>query len=72
MITTGVALGGLIFNGQRVTGRAIDGLRTKIKEVRSDVADLRKDLHQGVAELRERIARLEGLFEGHISKGDNR
>ena len=60
VIMTGVALGGLVLNGQRVTGRAVAELRS---EVRSDIADVRSD----IADLRERMARLEGLFDGHIN-----
>ena len=56
VIVTGVALGGLVINGQRVTNRAIEGLRAEMVEVRNDIADLR-----------ERMARLEGLFDGHIN-----
>ena len=52
LVSTGAALAGLILNGQHTTNRAIDGLRLEVKEVRSDVADLR-----------ERMARLEGRVD---------
>ncbi len=58
VISVGVGLGGLTLNGQRTTNRAIEGLRVEMTEVRSDIADLR-----------ERMARLEGLFEGHVQGG---
>ena len=57
VISVGVGLGGLILNGQRTTNRAISELRGEIREIRSDVGDLR-----------ERMARLEGLFEGHLNR----
>ncbi|MDE0104877.1 MAG: hypothetical protein OXN89_21070 [Bryobacterales bacterium] len=52
MATSAIALGGLILNGQFSTNRAVDGLRTEMVEVRSDIADLR-----------ERLARLEGRVD---------
>ena len=57
VVSVGVGLGGLILNGQRTTHRAISELRGEIREIRSDVGDLR-----------ERMARLEGLFEGHLNR----
>lgn len=57
VISVGVGLGGLIVNGQRTTNRAISELRGEIREIRSDVGHLR-----------ERMARLEGLFEGHVNR----
>ena len=59
--TTSVALGGLILNGQRSTNRAIENMRTQVNR---DFAEVRSD----IAELRERMARLEGLFEGHLNR----
>lgn len=59
IIGVGASLGGLILNGQRTTNRAIAELRVEMGEVREDIADLR-----------ERMARLEGLFEGHLSRED--
>ncbi len=50
VVSVGIALGGLILNGQRVTNQAF-------AEVRSDIANLR-----------ERMARLEDLFEGHLNR----
>lgn len=61
ILSVGVGLGGLILNGQRSTSRAIDGLRI---EFRTDLAEIRS----GIADLRERMARLEGLFEGHLNR----
>jgi len=55
MATSAIALGGLILIGQFSTNRAIDGLRTEMLEVRSDIADLR-----------ERMARLEGREDALI------
>ena len=52
LVSTGIALAGLILNGQHTTNRAINGLSLEVKEVRSDVADLR-----------ERMARLEGRVD---------
>ena len=64
IVSVGLGLAGLILNGQRATSRGISELRSyvhaQITEVREDIADLR-----------ERMARLEGLFEGHF-KGETR
>lgn len=57
ILAVGVSLGGLIINGQRSTSRAIAGIRTEMTEMRKDIADLR-----------ERMARLEGLFEGFTKR----
>lgn len=57
ILGVGISLGGLIINGQRSTNREIASMRSEIIEVRKDIADLR-----------ERMARLEGLFEGHLSR----
>ncbi len=46
VIAVGVAIAGLILNGQWATGRRLDRLEASL------------------ADLRERVARLEGLFEG--------
>ena len=53
VIGVGVALGGLIYNSQRSHEAAIAANRVAIGDLQEDVADLR-----------ERMARLEGLFEG--------
>jgi hypothetical protein len=55
VIGVGVGLAGLILNGQRATSR--------------DISELRSYVHEEILGLRERMARLEGLFEGHV-KGD--
>lgn len=60
-VTTGVALGGLILNGQRSTNRAIESMRAQVNR---DFAEVRSD----IADLRERMARLEGLFERHLNR----
>lgn len=58
VVGVGVALGGLIFNSQRSLESAIAANRTAIGDLQEDVSDLR-----------ERMARLEGLFDGHIKSG---
>ena len=50
VIAVGVALAGLMLTGLR-------GVRMEVRDVRSDVGDLR-----------ERMARLEGLFEGFAGR----
>jgi hypothetical protein len=45
-------------------------VQTEIAAVRSDVATLRSEVHADIAGLRERMARLEGLFEGHLNRED--
>ena len=61
VISVGVGLGGLILNGQRTSSR-------DIADLRSEVAALRTEVHDDIADLRERMARLEGLFEGFTKR----
>ena len=56
MLGVGISLGGLIVNGQGSTIRELAGIRSEMTEIRKDIADLR-----------ERMARLEGLFKGHLN-----
>ena len=37
-----------------------------MRDLRRDVSALRASMAQGIGDLRERMARLEGLFEGHV------
>ena len=71
IIAVGIALAGLILNGQRL----IAGLRKDLKELRKDltalgervnrdIAALDQKLSRDIAALGERIARLEGFMEG--------
>ena len=57
VIGVGVSLGILITTLHMTTAAAI-------AEVRQDISGLRDD----VGDLRERMARLEGLFEGHLNR----
>ena len=57
ILGVGISLGGLIVNGQRSTIRELAGIRSEMTEIRKDIADLRG-----------RMARLEGLFEGHLNR----
>lgn len=63
VIGVGVALGGLMLRGHADINRGIRSLQ-------EDVASLREDTHRDIAHLRERMARLEGLFEGHLNRED--
>ena len=71
IVSVGVSLGlliitlsGLILNGQ-------SHINNDIRVMLADVSALRNEVHADIAELRERMARLEGLFEGHV-KGETR
>ena len=68
IVAVGVSLGGLILNGQRLTNSAIAELRVEVADVRNEVAVLRTEVQADIADLRERMARLEGLFEGHLNR----
>ncbi len=75
IIAVGIALAGLILNGQRSiaelrkdlnalgerVNRDITGLDEKLSR---DIAELREQMNQGLAALGERVARLEGFMEG--------
>ena len=56
IISVGVGLGGLMIHGHGQIYR-------DIREVREDVGEVQQD----ISGLRERMARLEGLFEGHLT-----
>lgn len=71
IIAVGVALAGLILNGQRGLKGDMDILRGDMNVLRSDIDVLRgtvAKLESGMADLRERMARLEGLFEGFTGR----
>ena len=53
VLSAGIALAGLILNGQRTQREQISGLREEVGGLRKEINDLR-----------ERMARLEGLMEG--------
>ena len=57
IISTAVALAGLILNGQR-TQRA--EMQSEFRNVREEIGGLREE----IGGLRERMAHVEGLFEG--------
>lgn len=57
ILAVGVSLAGLIISGQRSTSRDLAGIRTEMTEMRKDIADLR-----------ELMARLEGLLEGFTKR----
>ena len=59
-IGVGVGLGGPILNGQRSASRDIS---ESCSYVHGEIAAVRSD----IAELPERMARLERLFEGHVA-----
>ena len=59
ILTTTIALGGLILTQSRAT-------RTELRDIHdrmdSQIADLRKQMNLQIGELRERMAHLEGLL----------
>ena len=61
---TGITLGQLIIPDQRE-------LNSNVVEIHRDIAGIHRDIsgvHRDVAELRERMARIEGLFEGFTKR----
>ena len=59
IFAVGVALAGLILAGLR-------GVRTELHVVQADLRGELRDVRADVGDLRERMARLEGLFERFI------
>ena len=57
IVSVGVALAGIILTSQRT-------ILTDLAAQRQEIATLRKDISDGIAALRERMAHLEGLLEG--------
>ena len=59
-VGTGIALAALIIGSTRTTWREIDKLDKRIETIEHN----QEKLKDGLAELRERMAKLEGLLEG--------
>ena len=57
ILAVGVALGGIVINGQRIQRQAE-------RDIRREIAELRERMGRLEAELRERMAKIEGLIEG--------
>ena len=64
IIAVSIALAGLILNGQRSMSASMTELRGQIGGLRTELNSLREQMHQEIAALSERVARLEGLLEG--------
>ena len=64
ILAVGVALAGVIFAGLRRLDGRIDRLERQINERFDRVGDRITALDRGQGELRERMAKLEGLLEG--------
>ena len=60
ILGVGIALAGIILNFQRVTRSDIAVLRGKTDKIDNDITELRREN----GDLRERMAKLEGLLEG--------
>ncbi len=61
VIAVGVALAGVMLTGLRA-------VRAEIRDVRVEMHQEMHDVRSDVGDLRERMARLEGLFEGFASR----
>ena len=79
VIGAAIALAAVILSSQRAMRKEISDMRKEMhqeigklrQEVRQEIGDLRQEmhqeigkLHQEIGDLRERMARLEGMFEG--------
>lgn len=69
ILAVGVALAGLTLTGLRGVRTEMHAVRAEMNTVRVEMNALRtelNDVRKDVADLCERVARLEGLFEGFI------
>ena len=64
IIGVGIALAGLVVNGHIVIGRRLERMEDGLSDLRKDMESGFSDLRRDQAELRERMAKLEGLLEG--------
>lgn len=60
IVSVGVGLGGLMSGGFAM-------LHSDMRDLRGDVSDIQQRMQNLEVGLTERMARLEGLFEGHIN-----
>ena len=61
VVSVGISLGGLIVKGQRSTSR-------DIAELRAEVTVVQNEFHADIADLRESMTWIEGLFEGFTKR----
>ena len=81
VIGAAIALAAVILSSQRAMRKEITDMRKEMQqeigklrqEVRQEISELRQEmhqeigkLHQEIGDLRERMARLEGMFEGFM------
>ncbi len=60
IIGAAIALAAVIVPGQRAMRQEIGDVRQEIGDVRQEMGEM----HRDIGDLRERMARIEGLFEG--------
>ena len=64
ILAVGVALAGAIFAGQRRYERGMAALESRLESRMSALESRMEAVEHGLADLRERLARLEGLLDG--------
>ena len=67
IIGAAIALAAVILPSLHAMRRDIAGLHSNIAGIHRDITEVHRDIagvHRDVADLRERMARIEGLFEG--------
>ena len=67
VIGAAIALAAVILPSLHAMRRDIAGLHSNIAGIHRDITEVHRDIagvHRDVADLRERMARIEGLFEG--------
>ena len=64
VIGAAIALAAVIFSSQRAMRREIGDMRQEMGNMRQEMRQEIAKVQQDIGDLRERMARLEGLFEG--------
>lgn len=68
IVSVGVALGGMILYIARGQNELRRDVARDVAGLQNNIAELRETMHRESADLRERMARLEGLFEGFAGR----